>query len=410
MQSKKIMFQGTQGQLAARLDLPASRPRGYALFAHCFTCSKDIFAASRIAEGLADMGVATLRFDFTGLGMSEGEFANTNFTSNVDDLLRAAEYMREELQAPKLLVGHSLGGAAVLAAAGEIAEVEAVATIGAPFDPEHVSHNFGDKIQEIEAAGEAEVKLAGRPFRVRKQFLEDIRSQNQAERIRALRKPIAIFHSPIDDTVGIDNAGNIFQTAKHPKSFITLDKADHLLTNREDAIYVARTLVAWASRYISGLADDGRNLPFKPQPEDVLVAETRRSKFQQTVAVRGHRIYADEPLSIGGDNTGPTPYDLLLAGLGACTNMTLRLYADRRGVPLTRASVKLTHEKRHVEDCEACLETGKPAKLDHIDRELILEGELTEEQRSKLVEIADKCPVHRTLHSEIRISTRLRDG
>jgi len=404
MRSEKVTFPGSQGDLAARLDLPEGTPRAYALFAHCFTCSKDVFAASRIAAGLAELGVATLRFDFTGLGASEGEFANTNFSSNVEDLLKAAAYLSESHAAPQILIGHSLGGAAVLAAAGRIESAEVVATIGAPFDPGHVADHFKDRISDIKEEGEAEVEIGGRSFRVRKQFLEDIEGQDQADRIASLKKPLLVFHSPIDDVVGVENAGEIFAAAKHPKSFVSLDRADHLLSDRKDAVYVADMLVAWSRRYIEGLARPELVSRFKTGAGATVVAESGIGKFTQLVDSDGHRLIADEPLGIG-DNRGPTPYGLLLAGLGACTSMTVRMYAARKQLPLEHVSVKLVHEKVHASDCEDC-ET-KEGKLDEITREVELKGALSEEQRDKLLEIADKCPVHRTLHSEVKVRTKL---
>jgi len=406
VRGEKITFPGSSGgQLAARLDRPQGPIRAYALFAHCFTCTKDIFAAARIAEGLTSHGIAVLRFDFTGLGHSEGEFANTNFSSNVADLVAAARYLRDNHGAPTILVGHSLGGAAVLAAAGDIPDAKAVATIGAPADPAHVAHHFTGAREEIEEIGEAEVLLAGRPFRIKKQFLEDIEGQRLAERVASLRKALLVFHAPLDQTVSIDNAGAIFVAAKHPKSFISLDKADHLLSRREDAIYVADVLAAWAGRF---LEEQGAATADGPKAEEgeVLVRESGLGRLTQEIAAGPHALLADEPARLGGNNSGPTPYDLLLSGLGACTTMTLRMYADRKGWPLERASVSLRHNKIHAEDCADC-ET-KSGKLDHIDREITLEGPLDEEQRAKLLEIADKCPVHRTLHSEVKIDSRLK--
>ena len=403
---EKITFPGSDGgQLAARLDRPQGAIRAYALFAHCFTCTKDIFAAARIAEGLTSHGIAVLRFDFTGLGHSEGEFANTNFSSNVADLVAAAHYLRDNHGAPTILVGHSLGGAAVLAAAGDIPDAKAVATIGAPADPAHVAHHFTGARDEIERTGEVEVLLAGRPFRIKKQFLEDIEGQRLAERVASLRKALLIFHAPLDQTVSIDNAGAIFVAAKHPKSFISLDKADHLLSRREDAIYVADVLAAWAGRFLEEQEATTTDGPTAEEGE-VLVRESGLGRLTQEIAAGPHALLADEPARLGGNNSGPTPYDLLLAGLGACTTMTLRMYADRKGWPLERASVSLRHNKIHAEDCADC-ET-KSGKLDHIDREITLEGPLDEEQRAKLLEIADKCPVHRTLHSEVKIDSRLK--
>jgi len=403
MRSEKVTFAGTQGELAARLDMPTGRPAAFALFAHCFTCSKDVFAASRIARGLAELGVATLRFDFTGLGASDGEFENTNFSSNIEDLLKAAEFLEKEHEAPRILVGHSLGGAAVLAAAGRIDSAEVVATVGAPFDPEHVAHHFKGQIKDIRDNGEAEVKIGGRPFRVKKQFLDDIEGHDQKERITSLRKPLLVFHSPVDDIVGVENAAEIFKAAKHPKSFVSLDDADHLLSDENDAAYVADVLVSWARRYLPDMARPGLDSRFRPGEKHVVVAEAGTGKFLQVVDANGHRMLADEPFDVGGDNRGPTPYGFLLAGLGACTSMTIRMYADRKKLPLEHVSVKLTHDKIHAEDCEDC-DTGS-GKVDEIVREIEIKGDLSDEQRDKLMEIADKCPVHRTLHSEVKIRT-----
>ncbi len=402
--SEKFSFTGTDGQhLAARLERPRGRAHAVALFAHCFTCTKDIFAASRIAGGLAARGIAVLRFDFTGLGHSEGEFANTNFSSNVDDLVAAADHLRSAYEAPKIVIGHSLGGAAVLAAAGRIPEAVAVATIGAPAEPAHVEHLFQAARPEIEAKGAAEVLLAGRPFTIKKQFLEDIAATRLEAAIAGLRKALLVFHAPRDATVGIENAGRIFAAAKHPKSFVSLDDADHLLSRHEDAAYVAEVLAAWAGRYL-GRTDEE---PLKAAPGTVVVQETGEGKFTQRIAAGGHRLRADEPESFGGDDSGPGPYDLVLAGLGACTSMTLRLYAERKGWPMSRVTVTLSHEKIHAEDCADC-ET-RSGSLDRIERRLSIEGELDDEQRARLVEIANKCPVHRTLESEVVVATSLDD-
>lgn len=402
VKSEKVTFTGAGGEtLAARLDRPAGRPRAYALFAHCFTCNKDIFAAARIAGALADRGIAVLRFDFTGLGASEGDFANTNFSSNVADLVRAADFLRETQEAPKLLIGHSLGGAAVLAAAAQVPEATAVATIGAPADPAHVAEHFTESRPEIEAAGEAEVLLVGRPFRIKKQFLEDIEAQKLEPAIAGLRKALLVFHAPRDAIVGIDNASRIFAAAKHPKSFVSLDDADHLLSRKDDAIYVAEVLAAWARRYL-GASESGHEL--RAAAGEVVVEETGEGKFTQRIAAGPHLLTADEPESYGGLDSGPTPYDLLLAGLGACTSMTLRLYAERKGLSLARTRVTLRHGKIHAEDCASC-ET-KEGRIDRIERVIALEGSLDDAERQRLLEIADKCPVHRTLESEILIETR----
>ncbi len=401
MPAERFDFPNTKGEkLAAVLDLPAGTPRAYALFAHCFTCGKNVLAAKRIADALTALGIAVLRFDFTGIGSSEGEFANTTFSSNVDDLIAAADHLRKTRQAPALLIGHSLGGAAVLAAADAVAEARAVVTIAAPSDPSHVTHLFKDQLDAIGEHGEVEVALAGRPFRIRREFLADIAQQNLTERIGKLRRPLLIFHSPTDDTVGVENAAHIFTAAKHPKSFISLAGADHLLTKRSDAIYVANVLAAWAERYLDTAPVEAAS---EAQPRTVTVTETGGGKFQQSSAIGPHRLTADEPIAAGGLDSGPGPYDLLLAALGACTSMTLRLYAEHKKLPLVRTSVALSHSKIHAQDCEEC-ET-KEGKIDRIDRVLTLDGDLSDEQRARLVEIADKCPVHRTLTSEVNIRT-----
>jgi len=402
--SKKITFPGSQGApLAARLDYPEGKPRAFALFAHCFTCSKDIFAAARIASELTKRGFAVFRFDFTGLGMSEGEFANTNFSSNVQDLLAAAAYLRETLMPVDILLGHSLGGAAVLAAAGDIPEAKAVATIGAPADAAHVMRNFAAHLDEIRDKGEAEVTLAGRRFTIKRQFLEDVEASRLHGRIAALKKALLIFHAPADEVVGLENASAIFTAARHPKSFITLYGADHLLTKREDAAYVAEVLSAWASRYIMGAAGplDAASI----EPGVVSVSETRQGKFQQDVRTGGHRLLVDEPEAQGGADTGPGPYDLLAAALGACTSMTLRLYADFKKLPLERIQVFVRHNKRHMDDCKECAE-GHAARIDHFERVIRLDGDLDEAARQKLLAIADKCPVHNTLEKGSQITTR----
>jgi uncharacterized OsmC-like protein/alpha-beta hydrolase superfamily lysophospholipase len=401
MPAERFDFPNAKGEkLAAVLDLPEGTPRATALFAHCFTCGKNVLAASRIADALTAQGIAVLRFDFTGIGSSEGEFANTTFSSNVEDLIAAADHLRRTRQAPALLIGHSLGGAAVLAAAHAVEEARAVVTIAAPSDPGHVTHLFKDKLDAIGEHGEVEVALEGRPFRIRREFLADIAEQKLAERIARLHKPLLIFHSPTDDTVGIENASRIFAAAKHPKSFISLPGADHLLTRRSDAVYVANVLAAWAERYL-----DAAPAPeaIDAAPRTVTVTETGGGKFQQTIVVGPHQLTADEPVAAGGLDSGPSPYDFLLAALGACTSMTLRIYAEHKKLPLERVAVTLSHAKIHAQDCEEC-ET-KEGKIDRIERVLTLTGELSDEQRSRLLEIADKCPVHRTLTSEVNIRT-----
>lgn len=406
--TERFSFRSQNGQeLAARLDTPAGKPISYALFAHCFTCTKDIFAANRIANGLTDEGIAVLRFDFTGLGASDGEFANTNFSSNVGDLLAAVDHMREKLSAPEIIIGHSLGGAAVLSAANKIAECKAVVTIGAPSDPNHVTHNFESSIKEIEKDGEAEVLLAGRPFRIQKQFIEDVKAQNLKKEIASLKKALLVFHAPLDKTVGIENAGEIFSAAKHPKSFISLDSADHLLSNKADADYVADVIASWAMRYLAHSNSEPAKSP-RAVKDTVVVAETGAGKFTNAVVTgSGHFLSADEPQSVGGDDTGPTPYDLLLAALGACKSMTMRMYADHKGFKLDTAEVRLTHQKIHADDCAQCeTETGK---VDHIEADITISGDLTPEERQKIFEIAERCPVHKTITNEVIIKANLKD-
>lgn len=400
--SRPVSFPGAFGTaLAARLDSPAGAPRACAVFAHCFTCSKETKAAATISAALAEHGFAVLRFDFTGLGGSEGDFANTNFSSNVDDLVAAADFLRREHRAPALLVGHSLGGTAMLAAAARIPEAVAVATLGSPFEPEHVLRLLKDSVETIDARGDARVEIAGRDFRIKKQFLDDIRGRKIGGALAQLGKALMVMHSPRDTIVDIDNAAKIFTAARHPKSFVSLDPADHLISRREDALYAGQLLAAWALRYAAPAPEA---LP-APQAGTVLVRETREGKFTNQAFVGSHVIRADEPVAAGGLDTGLSPYDLLCASLGACTAMTLRLYADLKSIPLERVSVELKHDKIHAADCAEC-ET-REGRIDRIERLIALEGNLEPQHRARLLEIADKCPVHRTLHSEILIRTRL---
>jgi uncharacterized OsmC-like protein/pimeloyl-ACP methyl ester carboxylesterase len=405
--TERFQFTSSEGhQLAAALDLPEREPVAYALFAHCFTCGKDVLAAKRIALALAARGIAVLRFDFTGLGSSEGDFANSTFSSNVADLVRAADHLRETRKSPAILIGHSLGGAAILAAAEQIPDAKAVVTIAAPSDPAHVTGLFKDRVADIRKHGKVEVSLAGRPFHIKREFLDDIAEQGLMAHVAKLHKALLIMHAPTDDTVGIDNATRIFVAAKHPKSFVSLAGADHLLTGKRDAAYVADVIAAWATRYVD-LFGTEQAVDLGEAPRNVVVRETRTGKFQQTISVGPHRMLADEPIAAGGEDTGLGPYDLVLAGLGACTSMTMRLYADRKSLPLERVTVTLKHSKIHAQDCAEC-ET-KAGMLDQVDRVIAMEGNLDAEQRKKLMEIADKCPVHRTLTSEIHIVTHAAD-
>ena len=398
----RTVFRGSSGELVGKLEMPSDAPKAWALFAHCFTCGKDNVAAGRISRALARKGIAVLRFDFTGLGESEGDFPATGFSSNVEDLVRAADHLRDQFSAPAVLIGHSLGGAAVLAAAPRIPEVRGVVTIGAPADPFHVIGLLGDVTPVVEA-GEATVSIGGRPFRVRRQFLDDIAMQPQCERISTLDAALLVMHSPIDEVVSVNNARIIFDTARHPKSFITLDGADHLLSDRADADYAASVLAAWSSRYVVAHTSTADLNTDDPAPDGaVRVAESGPGRLTQQISARRHRLTADEPHPVG-DDAGPTPYDLLLAALGACTSMTVRMYADRKQWPLERIVVDSRHFRIHAKDCAEC-ETAT-GMVDRIERDITLIGALDADQRAKLLDIADRCPVHRTLRSEVSIHT-----
>jgi len=404
MKTQRITFTNHDGvQLSGLLDVPVgAEPRASALFAHCFTCSKNLKAVGHIAEALTAEGLAVLRFDFTGLGQSQGDFADTTFSSNVDDLVAAAEYLGELLEPPQILIGHSLGGAAVLQARSHIPTTTGVAVIGAPAKPSHVERLLVSRRDEIERRGESEVEIAGRRFTIRKSFLDDLAAGGAEEAIENLGAALLILHSPIDQVVGIDNASSIFLAARHPKSFVSLDTADHLLTDEADARYAGNVISAWAGRFL----DRSPPTPVARDPADNrVVVRTGRVGFRTDVLANRHRLVADEPVRVGGTDAGPSPYELLVAALGTCTTMTLRMYADRKGWPLHDVEVRLGHQKVHSTDCAGCEES--PRAIDRISRELILEGPLDERQRQRLLEIADRCPVHRTLHGEIAVDTSL---
>lgn len=402
MPTERISFPGHAGDmLAARLDMPEGAHLATALFAHCFTCGKDIAAARRIAQRLAAMGIAVLRFDFTGLGHSCGEFANTTFRSNVGDLTAAATYLTGRGMAPDLLVGHSLGGAAVLRAAPEIPSAKAVVTIGAPFDPAHVTHNFSDALDTIQTEGKATVDLGGRPFTIGQAFVEDVEAQTLGPIIGAMKKALLVLHAPRDAVVDVSNATQIFGAAKHPKSFVTLDDADHLISAPADAEYVAEVIAAWVDRYL----DLAPPAPPIGAPEGVVrVSEAAPDGFLQDIQNGPHHhAVADEPEAYGGTNRGMSPYGFVGAGLGACTSMTIRMYARRKGWPLTGISVDVSHDKVHAQDAG----TPQAQRIDRFLRRITLTGNLTDEQRERLLEIADKCPVHKTLEQGARIETEL---
>jgi uncharacterized OsmC-like protein/pimeloyl-ACP methyl ester carboxylesterase len=401
MRSEEFTFEGSSGPLSGRLSLPVHKPNHSALFAHCFTCSKDIPAAKRITSALAARGIAVLSFDFTGLGHSDGEFENTNFSSNVSDLLHAAKALEEKIAPASLLVGHSLGGAAVIAAGAKLDSVTAVATIGAPSDPGHVEALFSSAIPEIRSRGLAEVDLGGRPFTITQQFLDDIEGSMLKGALLTLNAALLVMHSPVDQIVEVSHASDIFQAALHPKSFVSLDDADHLMRRVADAEYAASVIAAWASRYLPSAPT--RGAPEAPDG-NVVVSEVSPDGFAQDVLIAGvHAMAADEPSDVGGTETGPTPYQFVAAGLGACTSMTIRLYARRKKIPLDHVSVTVSHDKRHATECEAC-ETSRHAG-DHFQRHITFQGDLSHDQIASLLAIADKCPVHRTLENSSHIET-----
>jgi putative redox protein len=406
MQFQKLYFKNPDGKrLAARLDLPLDeKPTAFAIFAHCFTCTKNLNAVVNIDRALSMNGVAVLRFDFTGLGESEGDFSETNFSTNVADLISASDFLKEAYEAPRLLIGHSLGGAAVIQAAEKIPSAEAVSTIAAPAQL-HGLFAFidGPRLEKLEKDGETVINISGRDFKIKKQFIEDLRQNRMDEAIRNLRRPLLIFHSPIDQIVSIDNAAKIFTAARHPKSFISLDKADHLLSNREDSLYVGSVLGAWISKY---LKISEKKYPQLELSDNRIVARTGKTGFRTEIIANGHSLVADEPVSAGGANSGPTPYDLLVSALGACTGMTLRMYADHKKLPLDAVIVRLRHQKIHAEDCQDC--EDPKSKIDFIEREIELQGDFDQPAAQKMLEIANRCPVHRTLESRSRIASKLK--
>jgi putative redox protein len=407
MQDKKVTFENDDGHtLSGLMALPATAPKACALFAHCFTCSKNLKAATNIARALTDSGIAVLRFDFTGLGQSEGDFADTNFSSNVSDLLAAVRFLEENYRAPEILLGHSLGGTAILQAAADVPSAVAVATIGSPSEPDHVRHLFSGAEETLRAEGIAEVSLGGRPFTIRQQFLDDLERHELPATVKSLRKALLVMHAPLDDIVEIENASELFARALHPKSFISLDKADHLLSREQDSLYAGHVLAAWATRYLGP-----ESTAAVPGGLDAgsyeTAARTQIGGFRTEVVAGGHALIADEPSSVGGTGAGPSPYDLLSAALAACTSMTLKMYASHKNLDLESATVRVRHGKIHAKDCEDC--ESSDGRIDRFERELSLQGSLTDEQRQRLLGIADRCPVHRTLHSEVKVRTALAD-
>ncbi len=400
---QKLTFKNKEGQtLVGRLELPADRyPHNFAVFAHCFTCNKNLLAVKNIGKALTAHGFGVLRFDFTGLGESEGDFADTNFSGNVADLVAAANYLKENYQAPTLIVGHSLGGAAVIYAASEIPSIRAVATIGAPSNPVHVKHLLKSGLDEISTTGKAVINLSGRDFTIKKQFLDDLETKSLPETVKNLRKPLLILHSPQDTTVGIKNAEEIYIAAHHPKSFVSLDNADHLLSKKEDSQYTGKVIAGWAQRYVDMIPETG-GLRSKHQ---VVASLNKEDGFTTAMRIGNHYYTADEPLEVGGNDFGPSPYELVSAGLSACTAMTIQMYTKRKGWEVDNVEVHTTFGRTHAVDCEAC-ETDS-AKIDTFHREIKLTGNLDEKQRARIMQIADKCPVHKTLHNEVQVITKL---
>jgi putative redox protein len=403
MLSKKIVFQNAEGvDLSGRLNLPVDGPpKAFAIFAHCFTCTQNIKAITNIATALTRKGFGVLRFDFTGLGESEGEFADTNFTSNVADLRAASAYLEAHHEPPSILIGHSFGGTACLMAAMQIPQVRAVATIGSPADPQHITHLLQPVIDRIKADGEADLSLAGRPIKIKRQFLEDLEASRLEEALPRLRRALLVLHSPMDEVVGIENAEYIYKAAKHPKSFISLDHADHMMSDPGDSAYAGAVIGEWASRYL-GLIE--QRTTKTATPSQGVVAHIGQSGYYTQIMAENHLVTADEPVPLGGTDQGPTPYGLLVAGLGACTAITLRMYADRKQWPLEGVTVSCIHSKIDAQTCETC--DTKSGKIDHIQRDIEFQGPLDGDQRRRLLQIADRCPVHRTLHSEVVVATQ----
>lgn len=403
MRSSKINFTNKEGEiLSGRLDLPANQdPHNFAIFAHCFTCTKDFSAVRNISKALAAEGFGVLRFDFTGLGDSDGNFADTNFSSNVEDLGCAADFLAKEYKAPSLLVGHSLGGAAAIFAAAKIDTIKAVATIGAPSNPVHVQKQLGEKLLAIKEDGQAVVTLAGRDFTFKQQFIDDLEECSCVEAAKRLNKALLILHSPQDDTVTIKNAEEIYHAANHPKSFVTLDGSEHLLIDKKNAAYVGKVVAGWATRYIPVPEEDLIKTTF-----DAVASLDEEDGFTTQLKLGNHHFQADEPLRVGGNDYGPTPYELLAGSLSACTAMTIQMYARRKGWLIDNVEVHTSYSKDYATDCESC-ENDSSAKIDTFTKEVRLESSLDEKQIQRILQIADKCPVHKTLHSETQVITSI---
>ena len=402
MNIEKVSFLNNEGQqLSGRLELPVNQqPHNFAIFAHCFTCNKNLLAVKNISRALTSNGFGVLRFDFTGLGESDGDFSDTNFSGNVEDLVSAATYLEGNYKSPTLIVGHSLGGAAAIFAASQIDSIKAIATIGAPSNPKHVQNLLRSSIDEIRTSGKAIVNLSGRNFTIKKQFLDDLESNALSEVTKHLSKALLVMHSPQDTTVSIMNAEEIYKAAHHPKSFVSLDGADHLLSNKADSVYVGNVIAGWANRYVD--LPEVEQLKTKHQ---VVASLDNDDGFTTQMKVGNHYMVADEPTNYGGNDFGPSPYELVSAGLSACTAMTIQMYAKRKGWKIDNVEVHTNYGKTHAIDCEHCDEDS--AKIDTFNREIKLESELDDKQIKRVLQIADKCPVHRTLSSQIQIITNL---
>ena len=409
MKSKNLNFKNKEGkELSGILHLPVDdKPIAIIIFAHCFTCNKDLRAVRNLSAEISSQGLGIFLFDFTGLGKSDGDFSDTNFSSNVDDLIKASKMIEKRFPLPQVFLGHSLGGAAVLKAASNLSTIKAIATIGAPFNPFHVTKLFSEKIEEIKSNGKATVNIGGRPFKLSRDFIHDLDDQNQTATIKNLRRPLLVMHSPQDTIVGIENAASIYQAAHHPKSFISLNNADHLLSDKRHSTYAAKMVANWVVAVFE--KNDEATLIKTKEEEDTVSegfvrAKTYSDSFATPVLAGSHRLLIDEPESLGGSDLGPTPYDLLAGSLAACTTLTIQMYAQRKKWPLEEVVVEVKHSHRHKIDCEESVEIEK--KIDHFEKIIYFEGELSDDQINRLKDIANRCPVHRTLENEIEIDSQ----
>lgn len=403
MKIKETIINKNGHALYAQLELPANqKPKHYAIFAHCFTCTSSLSAVRNISRALTNYGFGVMRFDFTGLGKSEGEFAESHFSANVDDLITVSEFMAKNYSAPSLLVGHSLGGAAVLTAATKLDAVKAIATIGAPATVSHVKHLFSQEANALKEGELTKINIGGRPFNINPEFVENFDKTDLPSIVKQLRKPLLIMHSPIDTIVGIKNAEQIYHNAHHPKSYVTLDNADHLLSESQDSQYAGTVIGAWVQRYFEATPQ----MQLQTHNEQVVgYLNLKEDNFTTSIQTQHHSMIADEPASIGGDDFGPSPYEYLSASLVACTAMTLKMYAARKQWDLQEVLVYVSHSRKHSDDLG--IELEKPTFLDHMSKKIKLIGALDDKQRHRLKEIASKCPVHKTLAGNVIFDTIL---